>query len=194
MEYVDNELELLTLVQECEDEYAFETLLRKFEKKMGNFINKIIITYNYKFEYDDLLQVARMALYEAFKTYNIEKNICKLNTYLYSCVKHKIYNYVRYENNSKRESYFNSVSFDSEHPCDVIAINEHIGIKFDETVSEYDFLINNCNKLNFIESLIFEMKLNNFLNKEIIDVLDINIKKYHNCVYSIRKKIKLGDN
>ena len=44
--------------------------------------------------------------------------------------------------------------------------------------------------LPFSQSLIFELKLNNFSNREISQLLDIKYKTIDNAVTSIRNKFK----
>ena len=82
--------------------------------------------------------------------------------------------------------YNNSLSLDNNIECidKKEPINELIEQEF------FDSIIKFKNNLNFIESIVFDLKINGYSYNQISSILEIPEKKVDNILFKIRKNLK----
>ena len=195
-----NDYELLYLVSE-NDEEAYNKLYAKY----SGFIKSITQKYLKKCKYlgvdfEDVYQIGCYGLSLAISHYD-EKNEVLFYTFASVFINREIQTFIRNISRKKHNVLSDSVSLDKE-------IDENgntLGCFFSSNNSINSFFnIQNSmdilmlkHDLPFSQSWIFELKLNNFSNREISQLLDIKYKTIDNAVTSIRnrfKKNKIGLN
>ena len=132
---------------------------------------------NNKIEYEDLIQEGMIGLIMAINGYDERKNVL-FSTYAYLCIDKRIKNYIKKMNNKNNKMYLdnNIECIDKKEP-----INELIEQEF------FDSIIKFKNNLNFIESIVFDLKINGYSYNQISSILEIPEKKVDNILFKIRK-------
>ncbi len=86
-------LELIELLKN--DTFALNDFINDFEPQLAKIVNKVIKTYTnlHGFDFDDAMQTARLALYNAIEKFDNDKyeaSPCKFFTYIFPCVKNAL--------------------------------------------------------------------------------------------------------
>lgn len=185
-----NDYELIYQIRE-NDEIAYDTLFDKY----SFIVNKLAYEYylknrNVGIEMDDLCQEGFFAIAMALRDYNQDSSL--FYTYVLLCIKREMERYIKYSKRNKQMILNNAISLntpiDEEKELfleDVVASSNNL----EETVIFADFykeLLLYKHNLNFEESLVYELKINQFSNKEISELLDISYKKVDNYLRKIR--------
>ena len=194
MEYKDlNDSEMLYLIRENEEE-AYNYVYKKYEPLINKFAINIMKKYKtLGIEYDDLFQEGMSGLSLAIKNFD-SKNDVLFFTLAFLCIKREMYKLV-IKSNSNRNYVLNfSVSLDEPKSKESdFSLKDSIYKEGDFT----EFIINEseikkqildlkyCLKLQY--SLVFELKINGFSNKEIASLLDIKYKDVDNSLRSIKR-------
>lgn len=183
-----NDYELVYRVRENEDE-AFNLIIKKYEPIICNYAKRYI-GYVAKFgaEMDDLIQVGRMAVAKAVKSYDSD-NASIFYTYVTVCIERAFITYCRDLTTKKNrplnyrvsDDYIYTVADNSMNPYDVIA---------EVSLSEY-FLSVVKERFRFIDCNIYELRYNGFSYKEIGELLDIPISVVDSRLCKIRKTLQL---
>ncbi len=184
MEY--NDYELVYFAMENDDD-AFCLILKKYE----NIIYKLCQYYtgrfyNYSIDLDDLVQECRLNLYYSIKNYNPDKDIL-FYSFVVLVTKRKIFNIIN--KSYKKLPYMIELDSDDNYlqlPSD--NVNEPSYLALEEEIQEK--LIKFKYNLDFMDSVIFDMKYSSFSYDEISKVLDISIKQVDNRLTKIRNKLK----
>jgi len=185
-----NDYELIYQIRE-NDEVAYETLFDKY----SFIVNKLAYEYysknkNIGIEYDDLCQEGFFAISSALKEYNQDTSL--FYTYVILCIKREMERLIKYHRRYKQMILSNSVSISScIDGSSSLFLEEVIPSNFnvEETVISddiYNKLLLYKHNLKFEESLVYELKVNKFTNKEIASLLDISYKKVDNHLRRIR--------
>lgn len=179
MNYSDNEL--IYMIKE--DESVLSVLIEKYEPLYRKLSFSFLQKYkNVGIDIDDLIQQCRIATCYALECYNFNTN-AKFFSYLVVCLNRAIRNYARVFFKECNVSYYS---------YDYLA-NVSSGEDVYDSVLEFDILntIKNFTlNLKFIDSCIFELRMNNFSYSEIAKLLDIKVKKVDNSLLRSRKKLE----
>ena len=189
MNYLDyNDYELVYLVREDSEE-AIDIIMEKYEPVIRNMASYYFENFKFiRIELEDLIQEGRMGLLYAVRNFKEEKGVL-FYTFAILCIKGKMINQLKY--GKAKKNYIDFVTFSYED-----LFENAIYCAVDNTKDLIDFadmqdkIIVFKNELDFEDSLIFELKLNEFRYKEISLLLDMDIKKVDNRLYFIRKKFK----
>ncbi len=191
MEYKDiNDYELVFLVRE-NNEDAHDLLYNKY----SNLVNKYAYEYysknqNIGIDIEDLKQEGFYGISLAIKDYNQDKTL--FYTFALLCIRREMERLIKYQRRNKQLVLTNSLSInsciDNDNDLyyeDVISSGEDIleNMIIDDTFNK---LYNFKHNMAFIESQIYELKLNKFGNKEIAELLDLPYKKVDNYLRKIK--------
>lgn len=182
---------------------AQEKLVLENQGLIGLAIKKLGMTYRY----EELSDVSIVGLVKGAKNFDKTKGF-KASTYLYSCIKTEIYNYLRFSNTRKRGRSYQTISLEQEvcigdrNVCvsDLIAdekvnIEEEI-IKNEQLKLIEKFIKELCKKEQYI--LIHKFGLNNakkMTEKEIAKNLNLSQPQINRILHKTIEKIrrKLND-
>lgn len=188
-----NDYELLYLVGENNEE-VYNSIYAKYKPLIHRMAKTLCENYKSALvEYDDLFQEGMYGLSLAIKNFD-SKNDVLFFTLAFLCIKREMYKLV-IKSNSNRNYVLNfSVSLDEPKSKESdFSLKDSIYKERDFT----EFIINEseikkqildlkyCLKLQY--SLVFELKINGFSNKEIASLLDIKYKDVDNSLRSIKR-------
>lgn len=193
-----NAYELLYLISE-NDEEAYNSLYKKYGEMIKIEAQKIYRSYRYLgISWDDLYQAGLYGLNSAIKNFDEHKGVL-FYTYVKTFVKHEFQTFIRNHSREKHNILSNSISLDKEIDDDGNCIDSLIENKVNNIDEFYanehvkqilDFKYD----LSFLHSLIYELKINNFTNKEISILLNLDYKKVDNAISSIKNKLRKKQN
>lgn len=181
-----NDYELLYMISE-NDEDALNDMFIKYE----NLIKKLACEYKEKYndvDYQDLIQEGRIGLFDAIKRYKENFNTL-FYTYAIICIKGYMNNYIR-KLYTKTNIKFSITAEDIDLIEYKIKDNNEDLISYINDKDYYNKIIEFKNNLSFINSLVFELRFNNFKYKDIATLLDIDIKKVDNSMLTIKSNLK----
>ena len=183
MKYADfNDNELIYMVKENEE--VLSIMLRKYEPLFRKLSFSFVEKHKYKgLDVEDLVQQCRITFCYAIDKYDVN-NETRFYTYLIVCLRRAIMNYSRCYL-KKPDVYY----MEEETYYDIKSNEEEI----DDILIFDDFLklIKNFSlELDFFDTCVFELRLNNFSYKEISILLAISVKKVDNVLLRIRKKLE----
>lgn len=190
----DNDYELLYLIGE-NDEDAYNELNNKYNRVIKNIAKRI---YNnskyYGFELDDICQIGSYGLYKAVEMFD-EKQGVLFYTYAISVITKEIMTFIRNYSRDKHNILSDSTSMNKQIDDDGKSMENFI-VNCDNISDDFNNfeiskkIIDVKHDLPFIHSLVFELRLNNFSNKEITILLDIGYKKLDNILRYIKAKFE----
>lgn len=191
-----NDYEIMYLIEENEN--ARDLLFEKYRPVV------IKIASHYKeqakicgLEMEDLIQEGYLGLYGAIKNYNSNNNTL-FYTYAYVSIRSKILNSITSRSNDKHKCLNQSLSLFQPLICmkdnilmDFIEDKNELSPDFKVEEKQFENLIEDfLFSLEFPESLVFELKMNGFKNKDISELLDIPSKNVCNILFRTRKQLK----
>lgn len=195
-EYKDlNDYEVMYLVEEGNDD-ARDIILEKYKPIIKRMASNYFKSFSrYGIEYDDLVQEGYLGLYNAIRGYHSTKNTL-FYTYATISIRSKMLNYLKRYTNQKNLANVDCTSLDQDISKDndepfFSLIEDKNAILPDDMLDfmEFESKINNfLYSLDFPYSLVFELKLNGFGNKDISVLLDCPLKKVTNCMSKIRRE------
>ena len=179
--------EIITMIRESDD--YLELMLKKYEPIIKSISHKYIgIAKKVGLEWDDLIQIANIALVNACNNYNNYKNVL-FYTYVTNCIKNSIITEIKSQDNNKRKimnsyiSYYELINETNECLLDIIinpnAINPLDEVLKNELVASY---IRFINTLPFEVALVFDLKNSGFTIDEIKKISNLDhqtILKYN---------------
>ena len=188
-----NDYELVYQVRENND-VAYESIISKYSHLVEIMANKMFAkNRNIGIEYDDLFQEGMYGIISALNDYDSSNTM--FYTYACLCAKREMERLVKANRRKKHvvlnEAY--SIEKNISGMADVF-LGDLIPSNYnlEEDFSSFE----NCKKilnfkyeLEFIDSLIFELKINNFSNREIATLLELTYKNVDYRLHKIRKKI-----
>lgn len=193
-----NDYELLYLISES-DEEAYNSLYKKYGEMIKMEAKKLYYSYRYLgISWDDIYQAGLYGLNSAIKNFD-EHNGVLFYTYVKIFVKHEFQTLIRDHSREKHNVLSNSISLDKEIDDDGNCIDSLIDAKVNNIEEFYanermKRILNFKYELSFLNSLIYELKINNFTNKEISILLDLDYKKVDNAIHSIKNKLRKKQN
>lgn len=184
MDYKEiNDNELLYLISDNNDEYK-DVLFEKYKPivlalaKKYSTINKDIAI-----DTDDLVQTGYIGLNNAIRFYKSDH--CLFYTYACFCIEHALKKEVYKRKYRKGKNHYSFISYeDHKNLFCYIQESEMTNMHF------LDLFVQAKNALDFIDSLIFELRLNGFKYKEISMLLDIKESKVDYSIQKARRKLK----
>jgi len=189
-----NDYELLYLVSE-NDEEAYNDICTKYEKLIKTKAKNIYKKCRYiGVSIEDLYGAGLYGLSLAIKNFN-DKGNNLFYTVATTYITNEILSFVRNQDRNKHSILSSSMPLDKEIDDEGNTVEKLIGISTN-TIDEYYDNLDSINFLNYKydlsiqQSLIYELKLNNFSNREIATLLDIDYKKVDNALTCIRNKLK----
>ncbi len=193
-----NDYELLYLISES-DEEAYNSLYKKYGEMIKMEAKKLYYSYRYLgISWDDIYQAGLYGLNSAIKNFDEHKGVL-FYTYVKIFVKHEFQTLIRNHSREKHNVLSNSISLDKEIDDDGNCIDSLIDAKVNNIEEFYanermKQILNFKYELSFLNSLIYELKINNFTNKEISILLDLDYKKVDNAIHSIKNKLRKKQN
>lgn len=185
MTYNYNDDELIYMIRENKSDDALNIMFKKYEPLFRKISQEFIKKNKYKgLDLDDLLQQCRLATYNALQKYDND-NETLFYTYLLVCVRRSLSHYIRNVKDTPDVFYY----MDDEEKFSNTVGDGDISEDLD-TFNFYSLIRDFSLELKFIDSCIFELKLNNFSYKEITTLLGINYKKVDNSLLKTRKKLE----
>lgn len=143
------------------------------------------------YEYEDMLQVARMVLFDALKEWDIDKG-SKLNSYYYRKLEWK-FQHMLARAHAKRNfyNYMQNAAFDGDLLLQIVEVN---GMTPEEkTLSEekQKSIVTFIHKhLTEEEKIILNLKYHGHKNKEIGQIMQYTASNVYLKIKNIRKKFK----
>ena len=181
-----NDYEVIYMIRE-NDEDAERLMYEKYRPLLYKYVNKYYSLVSNRITYEDLVQETMIALNNAIKKYDENSDVL-FYTYVNICIERHLLTYCRNVNSNKHYVLNNSI-FDEFIECRSINDNDCL----DLLISNESF-INIKNKLEFIDSIIFELKCNGFTYSEISILLDISYRYLMYRVRLIRDRLKMNKN
>lgn len=182
---MENDYELLYLAKEYPD-IIMDILYKKY-KKLLYF--KALRYSSSNLTIEDYLNEARLSLYESIETYK-DKN--SFATYLNVCLDRSLSNYRKSLNRNRHKVLNEAVSIDDEVVIDLIDIKDERYNPERLLQEEFDYIKLRekiINKLTWKEELIFNLKEQNYTNKEISEITDNNLRTVYNIIKRIQSKM-----
>lgn len=147
-------------------------------------------------DYNDLFQEGMIGLQSAIDNYKEQKNI-KFSTFAFICIKRKILTAVKLASSKKHSILNESYSLDYQTDDDNYDFSNTVYIT--ENNAE-DLLVGKENKEYFnkrineeftnLEKQVYELRLNDFTNEEISNMLGKSYKSIESTLFRIRIKLK----
>ena len=188
-----NDYELVYQVRENND-VAYETLVSKYSHLVDIMANKIYKkNKNISIEYDDLYQEGMYGIMRALNDYDQSNTL--FYTYACLCAKREMERLIKTHKRKKHSILNEALSiYDNISGSQDLFLGDTIPSEYN-LESEYE-VDENCKNLldlkydlDFIDSQVFELRLNNFSIREIDILLDITYKNVDYRLHKIRKKI-----
>lgn len=175
-----NDNELLYLISDNNDDYK-NVLFEKYRPIVFALAKKYSkINKDISIDIDDLVQIGYIGLNNAIRFYKIDH--CLFYTYACFCIEHALKKEVYQKMYRKGKNHYSFVSYEDNQKQ----------IWNDETTNMHSttLFIKIKNALDFVDSLIFELRFNGFKYKEIASLLDIKESKVDYSIQKSRRKLK----
>ena len=189
-----NDYELVYQVRE-NDSIAYNTIFNKYSHLISILAKKYLKdNKNVGLEYDDLYQEGMIGISRAIDTY--ESCDTLFYTYALLCAKREMNKMIKAAKRNKHMILNEAISLNKP-------INSDEDIFLDDLISsdyfvddvyydyfKYNYLIDLKYELPFEDSLVYELRINDFSPREIAILLDLSYKNIDYRLHKIRKKIK----
>lgn len=190
-----NDYEIHYLIKENNEE-AYELMFNKYKP----LIDKLATIYyqkyfSYAVEYEDLIQEGQIALLNAVDNFD-EGNGALFYTFALLFIKRAMEKYIREISRYKHQVLNQATSLSKELNSDGFLVEDYIYEEKDLTDKEVYDRFNAKRIINFKYNLsqrqaqVFELRMNNFSNQEIAQLLDINYKAVDNSIRVIKEKFE----
>lgn len=194
MEYKNfNDYELVYQVRE-NDDVAYNTILEKYSHVLDMYAKKYLhINYNVGLEYDDLYQEGLYGLLSALNNYDPDDTL--FFTYASLCIKREMERLVVSHKRNKQMILNSAISINEVINVDSeITLEDIIPSKVileDQYISKvtYNELVEFKYQLEFVDSLVYELRINSFSISEIAKLLDLTYKSVDYRLGKIRKQL-----
>lgn len=193
-DYKENDNEVLFMISEG-NENATEYIVNKYKNIIDILISKYMLDITrLGLEEKDLYQEGMIGLLSAIDSYKETKD-ATFKTFASRCIENKINTALTKANNTKNKNLNDSVSLDYVNPdtnttlYDVIGSNDLIDDLI--TKENYDEIISLAeNRLKGFEKEVFDLKIKEYSNEEISNILNEDKRKIENALFRIRTKLK----
>ena len=189
-----NDYELLYLIAE-KDEDAYNGICDKYNNMVQIQANKIYKKCKYLgISYEDVYQVGLYGLNKAINSFDEKEGVL-----FYTCastyITREILTFIRNNDRYKHNILSDSLSLNTEIDTDGNIVLDFIENKNNNIKDYYENdtinkILDFKYELPFLHSQIYELRLNNFTNKEISILLNVKYKTVDNAVTSIKGKLK----
>lgn len=189
----NNDYELLYLIGE-NNEDAYNELFTKYNRLIKMVAKKAYINSKYLgVSFDDIYDEGLCGFYSAITSYN-DKEGTLFYTYVMATITKRISTFVRNYNRNKHNVLSDSISLDKPVDEKNNTIDNFIVSNDGEINLLYNYerlkkIVDFKYDLSFLHSLVYELRLNNFSNKEIAILLEISYKKIDNILRDIKDKL-----
>jgi len=178
------------------NEDAYSLMIDKYRPLIRKYVDYYYQKYKLQgVDKEELFQEGVIGLINAINSY-MEKEICLFYTFATLVVKREIERYVKKTIRNKHLILTNATSFyDSIGTHDLYVedtlYNEYDNVEEKIKDKYYEKVLYNFKfELNDIQSQVYELRLNNFSNKEIAKLLDITYKCVDNSIRLMKIKFK----
>ncbi len=192
----DNQ-ELYELIRRAQkgDEYAFEKLLKIFQRYIYSIVRRFYLKDG---DYDDLIQEAHIAFHQAVMAYENNDESIDMDSFSFICITRRLSSKIRTSNSLKNSVLTEAIenrkhletcrdTEKSKKPEAYFSSPEDLYI-FQETIDEYFKVINkSCSEMT---AKIFDLRIQGYDYDTIAKELDISAKMVDNCIQSARKKLR----
>ena len=195
MEY--NDYELLDFIAEA-DEDALKLMYKKYEPLIYQTAKKMVkYTKNTGLEMNDLIQEGNIGLSKAIETFD-SMSEASFYTYAKLCIERAVISSIikttrlkrrilnesipidTTDDNGEGNDLSNLLTNDNNNPENILISEEKMNDIFNKVKSI----------LTDFEMQVFELRVNNFQIKEIMDLLDKDYKSIDNAIQRIKTKLK----
>ena len=164
-----NDYELIYMVRE-NDEESLGYLFEKYTPIIKKLSNEYYQRYSsYGYDYDDFIQEANIALYDAYRSFKDSMNVL-FYTFVVLCIRRRLLSFCRNITNVNK-NISNKMTIEIDE-FEVIDEGANIDLHINNSLIEkeiHDFIL----KLPLKYSSVFELRLNGFCYNEIACLLDI---------------------
>ncbi|MBQ7104758.1 MAG: sigma-70 family RNA polymerase sigma factor [Bacilli bacterium] len=178
------------------NEDAYSLMIEKYQPLVKKYAERYMYKYkNYGIELDELIQEGTIGLINAINSY-MNQDKCIFYTFANLIIKREMDRYVKKTLRNKHLILSTAISMSESIGVDDLILEETIYhennlVEFyleDEYYSKllYKFKY----ELSDLQSMIYELRLNSFSNKEISILLDITYKNVDNSIRLIKNKFK----
>lgn len=178
------------------NEDAYSLMIDKYQPLINKYADYYYRQYNNRgIEKDELVQEGIVGLINAINFY-MNQDKCIFYTFAKLVIKREMERYIKRTMRNKQLILTTATSFSEPIGLDDLVIEDtlyNINDNVETIVNDnfyrkllYDFKY----ELSFLQSQIYELRLNNFSNKEIAVLLDINYKSVDNCLRIMKSKFK----
>ncbi len=188
-----NDYELYYLIKE-KDEYACDIMYKKYKPLIDKYARQYYKKYkDFSIEYDDLFQEGMIGLSGAIETYDESKNAL-FYSYALLFIKRRIEHYIKSATRCKHQVLNEALSMSLEYGDTNTSLGDFlcreeqssIDLVIDAGVSkrilDFKYLLKDKH------ACVYELRLNNFSNREIAHLLDIDYKAVDNSLRAIKEK------
>ena len=148
------------------------------------------ICSKYRIELDDLMQVGRIALWEASKKFRPKENGTSFDTYAHQIVRLRLLNYLEYLRRPIRQLDYSSSIFDEitedMELLDVIPSDVNVEMTADENI----YIESTLSNFTTYEKVIFQLKLTGYTYIDIERKLEVKGRKFRDIKTSMLGKLK----
>ena len=194
------ELELITQAKSG-DTFACNQVIKQYESLIEGKVKAKGYHY-YSFDYQELMQCGRLAVYKSIISFDEKKNV-KFATFVSHVIDNELINYLRKLNTQKQKANLNTLPINNQGEMEVT--NKEGEVTFvpfesDLKTPENEILDNETLnyalrevglKLSDMEFDILKLQLQGLKQKEIADTLHISPKSVENALARIRTKISI---
>ena len=187
-----NDYELLYLISE-NDEDAYNELFTKYNRLIKTLAKRVYGNSKYLgFSFEDIYDEGLCGFYSAVTSFNDKEGIL-FYTYVMATITKRMTTFVRDYNRNKHNVLSDSLSLNKPVDGANNTIDNFIVSSEEKDDVFYNFerlkqIIDFKYELPFLHSLVYELRLNNFNNKEIATLLGICYKKVDNILRDIKDR------
>jgi RNA polymerase sporulation-specific sigma factor len=178
------------------NEEAYSLMLEKYQPMITKYADYYLNKYDSQgLEKDELIQEGTIGLINAINYY-MEKENCIFYTFANIIIRREMERYIKKTLRYKQQILTNATSIQDIIVNDDICLEDTLYKEVDlvEMISNdlyYKRVLYNFKyELTDTQSQIYELRLNNFSNKEISKLLDLNYKTVDNCIRLMKEKFK----
>ena len=187
-----NDYELLDLIYD-NDEIAYNIMLDKYKpfiyKIARKYYNYVVNNCYLSLTLNDFINEGYLAFDRAVKNFDQDKGYLFFS-YLYSCLKSNYSLMLRSLFSLKNKPLLHYHELDFE----INDSNQVDPYDYIDITSFYDKISDYLLSIDFIDSAILELRLNNFKYREIVTLLDVNNARINRVITKARKCFNMLDN
>jgi len=181
------------------DMYACNQVIKLYENLIEAKV-KAKGYYYYSFDYPELIQCGRLAVYKSILAY--DDTASKFSTFVNHVIDNELINYLRKLNSNKQKINSDTIPLNNQGEIEVVSDNgtTYIPCESDNKTPEkqvideeaLNYAIKEVGlKLSDMEFDILKLQLQGLKQKEIAETLHITLKSVENAIARIRTKINI---